>query len=66
MKASELIEKLNTLIAEHGDLEVRPRDTEFMWDTFEIDHVVIAPDKFYGVGLIDSSTGPFILISWEE
>ena len=66
MKASELIEKLNTLIAEHGDLEVRPRDTEFMWDTFEIDHVVIAPDVFYREYMLDPSTGPFILISLEE
>ena len=60
MKASELIERLNTLIAEHGDLEVRPRDTEFIFDTFEIDHVVIAPDWS------DRSEGEFFLLGWKE
>ena len=31
MKASELVERLNALIAEHGDLDVQLRQTEFMW-----------------------------------
>lgn len=69
MKASELILKLQAIAAEHGDLEVRSRETEFIFDTFAIEQVKIAPDRFYGVSLgvgrADPATGPFILIDWE-
>lgn len=60
MKASELVERLNALVAEHGDLEVRSRDTEFMWDTYDLGQVVIAPDWS------DRSEGEFFLLGWKE
>lgn len=60
MKASELVEKLNTLISEHGDLDVQLRQTEFMWDTYDLGQVVIAPDWS------DRSEGEFFLLGWKE
>lgn len=68
MKASELILKLQTIIAEHGDLEVGLRDTEFIFIAARIEQVRIAPDEIYGgeLDLFDPKNDYFILVDWEE